>query len=182
MDSDTSLQFSLGQPGGECDDPFVIAPPSISPRPDPVALPAGQTVSDTIFISDVGAVVELELELDLDNGYMGDLWVELLHGEERRTLFIDLGSQECQAPNMTVKFTQDAVTGIQEVCPGGSTTPIVGDYRPNQSLEAFYGLDVNGIWELRITDQYFEDGGTLNGWTLIVNGGIAYAANGFAVK
>lgn len=47
--------------------------------------------------------------------------------------------------------------------PGQVATPLV----PEEALALFQGIDPNGTWTLRISDDTDEDGGMLNGWSLI---------------
>jgi autotransporter-associated beta strand protein len=88
------------------------------------------------------------IELSSDNGATGD----------------DYGT-DCADTARTV-FSDAATTSIT-----AATAPFVGTFRPEQPLAAFNGqngADVNGTWNLRLTDDAGGGVGTLRCWSLFL--------------
>lgn len=56
-------------------------------------------------------------------------------------------------------FISDAYSTPVDTCSG---TEWVGDFFPDQSFAAFTGVGIAGTWEIRASDDYINDGGTLD--------------------
>jgi subtilisin-like proprotein convertase family protein len=91
-----------------------------------------------------GFVIAISVDVTLYHTYIGDLIV---------TLF---------APN--------GASVILHNRSNGTTDNIIGNYPdsivPFQSLSAFNGLQVQGTWRLRVSDNAAIDLGNLNSWRL----------------
>jgi len=65
---------------------------------------------------------------------------------------------------MLISFDDEAVADYGSFpCPPVNN----GTYKPLSPLSAFDGENPNGIWTLVITDNYPEDGGSLNAWSIV---------------
>src|SRR5262249_52826238 len=70
-------------------------------------------------------------------------------------------------------FTDTVFDDAAAVPIGAGSPPFTGSYRPDGQLSAVDGGDAFGTWQLHVDDWPFGpflDDGTLNSWSLIVNG------------
>ncbi|MBX7102504.1 MAG: proprotein convertase P-domain-containing protein [Gemmataceae bacterium] len=65
-------------------------------------------------------------------------------------------------------FDDEAATGI-----AAGVAPFTGSFRPEGLLSDFDLSVANGLWTLEVTDDAFQDVGTLNSWSLTISGGEA---------
>jgi len=119
---------------------------------------ANTTSTSTITVSDNGTVVDVNvLALAGTHTYINDLFFDLSHAGTSRRLY----GPSCGRQN-NFSFSFDDSAGGTPPCP-----PIDGStYPPVQSLSSFNGQDASGAWQLRITDRYNGDGGSLTNWQL----------------
>ena len=118
-------------------------------------------VESTIDVTDTqGTIKHLSVRLDLLHTYTSDLVISLIGPDGREVSLID---RRGGSGNHFIDTTFDdaSTTLIAEAFP-----PYRGTFRPEQSLGAFDGLDPNGRWILKISDQEFLDGGWLRRWSL----------------
>lgn len=127
----------------------------------PVVLRDNGTTSSTIHIENVGAIVDLNVKLDISHTRDQDLDVFLIAPDGTRIeLFTDIGGTGDDFKGTVID--DDAILSITEGLP-----PFTGSYRSEQqSLLSFYGTDITGIWTLEITDDSIQEIGTLNSWSL----------------
>lgn len=76
-------------------------------------------------------------------------------------LFTYVGGTGNNFTNTTLD--DDAATSIT-----AGAAPFTGTFRPEGSLATFNGLNPNGTWALRITDDELILFGTLNSWSLTI--------------
>jgi subtilisin-like proprotein convertase family protein len=106
-----------------------------------VAIPDNDAegVISTIKVDETGAVRTLTIDLDIKHTYRGDLGVKLRHGGVSIPVFN--GGDQGQPWTNNVVLTAEVLSG-------------------------FDGADVNGDWELIVTDTGWFDKGTVNSWGL----------------
>jgi subtilisin-like proprotein convertase family protein len=115
--------------------------------------------TDTITSTDVGTIIDLNVTIDIDHTWIGDLDVFLTSPTGTQVeLFTDVG---LQGDYIDVLLDDDASATLPE-----TTTDISGSYHPEGSLADFIGEDIDGAWTLTVTDDQGGDEGILNGWGL----------------
>ena len=151
----------IGAPGtvvGSAGDMTVV------PIPDDD--PAG--VSTTITVTDTGAVQDMNVDLNIEHTWVGDLIVTLTSPANTTVTLIDrmgvpASTFGCSNNDLLVTLDDEAGAPIEDECTG---SPITGSFIPNEALSAFDGEEVNGDWILTISDNAGGDTGMLNAWTL----------------
>ena len=142
----------------------------------PVAITDNNTVTSTIDVSGLpqGAVIaDVDLVLDIDHTWIGDLTVEVENPDgvvgrywDRNCAFTD---------NLKVTFDDedpDCVNACAAYTVGNVLRPIacllplnVGDVN---FMDIFDGGSANGTWTLSVSDGAGGDQGTITGWSLII--------------
>ena len=104
-------------------------------------------ITSQISLSGLGVVAKPKINIDVNisHTYRGDLGVKLT-SPQGTTIQLKQGGSADDLDNLTGNF------------------PI--NFTPEQSLSAFDGENLDGIWTLTVSDLSNEDIGTLNSWTL----------------
>ena len=127
----------------------------------PVTIEAGPHLS-TLTITDSGAIIDLDVLINLEHTYAADNDVFLIAPDGTRVeLFTDVGGGGDNFVNTVLD--DEAASSI-----ASGAAPFTGSWRPEGSLAALDGVDINGPWTLEITDDFpFDvDNGVLLGWSL----------------
>ncbi len=119
--------------------------------------------TEQIVINETGTINDLNLHLDLDHTWIGDLVITLEHNGTTVTL-LDNG---CINDHVMATFDDQALVASDTLCQ--DSIALTGFVIPNESLSAFNGVDPNGLWILSITDNFTLDQGELNYWCIEVN-------------
>jgi len=130
--------------------------PMVIPDFDPTAAVSTITIADTAIVQDVNVVV------DIEHDYVGDLTLSLITPSGFPILLADRLGGAGQDYKRTL-FDDEAQTWILDGSP-----PFLGAYQPQQSLSGADGIPAAGDWQLRIVDSNQPDGGVLEFWTLIL--------------
>ena len=151
----------IGAPG-----PTVGSTGDMTVVPIPDDDPAG--VSTTITVADTGSVLDMNVDLDIEHTWVGDLIVTLESPMGTSVTLIDqmgvpASTFGCSNNDLLVTLDDEAGAPIEDECTG---SPITGSFIPNEALSAFDGEEVNGDWILTISDNAGGDTGMLNAWTL----------------
>ena len=122
-------------------------------------------ITSTLTVPNGGAIEGLEVELEIDHSFVGDLIVELQHSGG--TLVSLVNSPLCSGDNIDVILADDANLSIQNDCQN-DPDPAYPDerYSSDETLAGFNGLEVGGNWTLRVVDSAAEDTGVLRRWCL----------------
>ena len=160
-DVEAPMVSCIGTPG-----PAVGMTNDMTVVPIPDNDPAG--VSTTITVSDVGTVLDLNVDLDISHTWVGDLIVTLTSPDNTTVTLIDRmgipGSTfGCDENDLQITLDDEAGAPIETECSG---SPISGSFTPNDLLSAFDGETMEGDWILTISDNAGGDTGELNEWTL----------------
>jgi subtilisin-like proprotein convertase family protein len=115
-------------------------------------------VADHITITDVNAIIE-----SLIHTFDGDLRITLIHDATTVMLSNRNGSGGDNFIGTT--FDDAAATAI-----GSGAAPYSGSFIPDSPLSAFNGADAFGLWTLRVEDLAGIDVGSINAWSLDING------------
>jgi subtilisin-like proprotein convertase family protein/uncharacterized protein YvpB len=131
-------------------------------------------VSSIITIDDPRYINDLDVRLDINHSWIGDLVVNLTHQESGKTInLIDRpgfpeDSNACKLPNIVGILDDDISLPAENEC---STSPaaISGIYLPNQNLSSFDQESLTGNWVITIADLIQYDTGNLDGWCLFAS-------------
>lgn len=120
---------------------------------------APSTVSTSITVTQDLPISEIELALELDHTYLGDLVLSLTSPEGTRVL---LTSNTCgPLNNINAVFADD---GSALVCSGDPA--ISGTVKPLSSFSAFKGETTEGEWLLEVQDVASGDGGAVRDFSI----------------
>ncbi|MCY7276594.1 MAG: proprotein convertase P-domain-containing protein, partial [Phormidesmis sp. CAN_BIN44] len=95
-----------------------------------------------IQIADSAIVRDIQVALDIDHTYLGDLEVSLV------------------SPSGSVVMLQGRTLGRR------TKLQIIYSLQTTPTLRKFLGQPTQGRWQLRVADQIANDTGTLNWWKL----------------
>ena len=121
---------------------------------------AGITTSE-ITIADSGTIEDIDVRLNISHTRIRDLTAELIAPDGTTVTLFDRLSDSGADFNFTF-FDDVADTEITT-----ATAPFWGSFRPVESLNSLNGLEVNGTWQLRITDHNKGTIGTLDDWLIV---------------
>jgi subtilisin-like proprotein convertase family protein/uncharacterized protein YvpB len=131
--------------------------------------PAGSP--NTIIIDDPRFILDLDVRLDADHAWVGDLVFSLTHQEtgSSATLIdrpgIPKSENGCGEDNIGT-ILDDEITGpVKNKC-SNVAAAISGIYRPEESLSIFDGERITGAWTLTVSDHSQGDAGNMNEWCL----------------
>ena len=128
----------------------------------PVAIPSSGLIESTIFIPDGRTVTDVDVRLNIQHSYVGDLRITLVGPTGVNVQLVNRRGGSGQNFTGTI-INQQAGTPI-----ANGAAPFTGNYRPEQTLASFNNLPASGLWTLRIEDLRAGDAGTLLGWDLRV--------------
>jgi hypothetical protein len=148
--------------------------------PDPLcavvnqAIPdnSSQGISSTLPVMDFGEIDKLEVSLDIEHTWVGDIIVDLEHEPTGTTVRLvnrpgtDGGGFGCSGEDIKVILDDDAGPAIQDDCQSTSAFP-QERYRPANALSEFTQLTLAGDWILTVSDNADGDTGELLQWCLV---------------
>jgi hypothetical protein len=138
-------------------------------------------IADSINLTGTGisSIGDVTLTLDISGGWDSDFYAYLWHqtsgGTVMDVLFDRIGVTGANplglsAGGMDVTFSDAGSSGNIQSATGTAGVPLSGSYQPDQPLGAFDGMSGDGTWALFIADESSPDLGTLESWTLDING------------
>lgn len=126
----------------------------------PISIADNSTVTSAIFVGASGTVNDVNIGLDIEHTFTGDLTIILQSPIGTQVVLVaNRGGGGSDFTNTF--FDDEASTSITS---GGP--PFTGAFQPENFLSAFDGENVNGTWILGIIDGAGGDTGTLNSWFL----------------
>ncbi len=153
---------------------------------DPLEIPdldaAG--ISDSILVPDSFTIADVNVSLEIDHTWIGDLCVTLTApgGAPSVALVQRPGAEVlgdpchlenpfgCWSVNLSVILDDEGSGGpIEFLCGPDPELPTPGsppNYQPNEALSLFAGMDAAGEWTLTVSDNAGFDRGTLVRWSL----------------
>ena len=137
----------------------------------PVLIPDNNPdgVTRSLAIPDRAPILDLDLDLQIEHTWNGDLVVELMHGEIVSTV-IDRPGRDSSGhgfdnDGFDITLDDAAGTSIETYNSGGPK--VTGRFSPApNALSLFNGMDRAGTWTLRVSDHQALDRGRLLGWVL----------------
>ena len=127
-------------------------------------------IADTIVIPNGGQLTDLDVYLNIDHVWAGDIVARLKHetSDTQITLF-DPSNDNCEGDQSPITFDDEAAEAVVDACVNSNPAFAANRYRPNQALSAFDGATFAGAWTLDLSDVYpAADDGFLNEWCLQV--------------
>ena len=118
----------------------------------------GESLQNTIEISDLGVINSLTVNVDITHTYIQDLQVALFHPDLET--YAILWQRSCDDQD-TFEITFDD-NGSEIDC----TNLTTATYLPFEDLSVFNGMESEGDWLIFIRDGYTGDIGVLNDWSI----------------
>ena len=132
--------------------------------------PAGATVMADIL--ELASINSMTVSLVSNHTWPGDLIATLSHGGTDVILMDRPGFTGsgfgCDQDGVDVTFDDTSSTPVEGVC-NGTSPGIGGVVAPEQMLGAFIGDNLNGTWELNISDNAGQDTGNIQTWCMTVD-------------
>lgn len=128
------------------------------------ALPDLATTTSTLSLSQVvGSIDDLNVILNIDHTYDGDLEVRLVSPAGTRVRLLDrIGGAGDDF--VETKLDDEALVPISS-----GSAPFIGSFQPLEALSLLDQQDPNGIWTLEIVDHAAGDVGALLSWRLEIS-------------
>ncbi|HLO53691.1 MAG TPA: M36 family metallopeptidase, partial [Saprospiraceae bacterium] len=132
----------------------------------PVTIPTTvATITSTINLTGCGGTIsDINVKnLNITHSWVSDLVIRLTSPQGTTVTLIDNPCND--ENNILINFDDEALSA------GYPCPPIDnGNYIPFQSLSAFDGENFVGTWTLTVVDEFNQDGGSLNSWSLEICG------------
>jgi subtilisin-like proprotein convertase family protein len=140
-----------------------------------VEIPDTGSATATLNVSNNAVITDLNVQIELSHDAPSDLTAEIISPDGTVVeLFSSVPSVYSNGTLSTgsnisgATLDDEAAIAITDA-DNGAVPPFAGTYQPTGNLAAFDGENVNGQWQLRITDSNGNDrSGLLGQWTLIV--------------
>jgi len=132
----------------------------------PISSGAPSNVQSVIVATGMSGVLrDVNVMIDVDHSFTRDLRITLESPAGQSILLV---GEEGGSGNhfRNTAFDDAALENVQ-----GKNAPFTGIFRPEQSLSVLDGSQPNGTWILKVEDQAFQDGGSLNSWELTLETG-----------
>lgn len=140
--------------------------------PTPLAIPDGnlQGVSNTFTVPDNVSIADLDVAIEIDHPFIGDLRITLTHVTTNTiVVLVDRpGAGDCGGANISCTFDDNAARFASFVCSQHDPS-LGGGIIPDGFLGELTGQSLAGTWRLTVADQATRDVGTLVSWCLRAN-------------
>ena len=165
--------FTTGPINAACTVNIVF---SDAPAPDPLCAVVNMEIPDndppgissTLAVANGGTIEKLDVLLDIEHTWVGDLIIDLRHALSNTSVrLVDRpGDENCSGDNIQVTLDDQAGLSIQTDCQDDPAAFPEERYRPANPLSAFNGLSMVGDWILTVSDNAGADTGQLLRWCL----------------
>ncbi|WP_068264587.1 S8 family serine peptidase [Rubripirellula obstinata] len=118
------------------------------------------SVESSIEVSGVNEPTAIEVLVDIDHTFVGDLSLDLISPDGTSFRLASQVGESGNGFDGTV-FADDADVPIESGSP-----PFQGRFRPQDVINQALLGTINGDWRLRVSDDFGEDDGTLNQWSI----------------
>ncbi|KAI6655001.1 hypothetical protein LOD99_2290 [Oopsacas minuta] len=131
-------------------------------------------ITHNLYVNDSSSLTvgDLDIVVYIDHSWIGDITLELEHDGLRRTLVTQPGGALCSQDNLFhVVFDEEADVSLGKTSssPGVCAFRSQGVYQPEESLTAFSGSNINGVWTLHVIDDVpATHNGKLVGWGIVI--------------
>jgi subtilisin-like proprotein convertase family protein len=129
----------------------------------PKAIPDLSTIYDTIPVSYVGGIKDINVNVNIDHTRVSTLNLSLI-GPDGTTIDLssDNGGSGSNFTNTT--FDDEAMISIKN-----GIAPYTGSFKPEQPLSTYDVKEVTGNWILKVQDDAVSQVGTLQNWCITIN-------------
>ncbi len=129
-------------------------------------------VTDTLTVAATGALLDLDVSIEVGHSFVGDLAFTLVHQDTGTsvTLVDRPGSPPgagCSGDDLDVTLDDEAAQAVESQCVTPGPIAIDGTFTPNGVLAGFDSEDLAGDWDLTVADLGAGDSGILVEWCLI---------------
>jgi subtilisin-like proprotein convertase family protein/uncharacterized protein YvpB len=136
------------------------------PDNDPVGVNSQIIVDDPRFIQD------LDVQLDIDHGSIGDLSISLTHENSGKSILLasrpidPATGKRCRLNDFKGILDDEISASVQDQC-AASPAAISGIYIPFQPLNSFDQEEIAGTWDLNVADNNPDYTGRIKAWCLV---------------
>ena len=131
-------------------------------------------VEDSINVSGLGNVGNLDVTLQITHTWVGDITAVLTHEDTTtQALLIDrpgipVSACGCSGDDIDVVLSDSGTSSVEDECDTINIPAIGGTLTPSpDALSVFAGEDANGDWTMTVADGFAaSDSGTFNAWCL----------------
>jgi Ca2+-binding RTX toxin-like protein len=116
------------------------------------------------------AIADVNLRLEVDHSWVGDLTVTLTHVETGTSVVVldrpgvPATGTGCNGDGIDAVLDDEALLLAETQC--GDDPALSGRLKPNNPLSAFDGEKMGGTWRVTVVDGYAGDTGSLKGYTI----------------
>ncbi len=138
-------------------------PVAISPDGDEII------IISTLSISNDATVSNLEVTVEIDHTFVGDLTALLTSPSGTTVLLFANAGDFCPGENLLLTFSDQAgqtSDDLNEACDFFSNPTLEGTFQPVEPLAIFSGESAEGVWVLEVEDNADADGGALVAWSI----------------
>ncbi len=151
--------------------------------PIPISPNQVNTVSSVINVGDDFNLENVKCNLFIQHTWLGDLSAELTSPTTSSILLFDQPGVPdsqfgCDGNDVLATFDDDAPNSafdFENTCEASIPT-ILGNFQPIDPLSTFNGENSFGIWTLTVHDDFAEDGGAINSWSIELCGSVVLPA------
>ena len=125
-------------------------------------------ITSELSVAQAGVINDIDIMLNINHGWVGDLIVELRHLETGTSVILidqinGVGGVTCGASNFNILLDDTGAGGpIESTCVDDLVSP--PGYQPSNALGQFIGEEMAGTWRLRVIDNESFVVGTLRNW------------------
>ncbi len=134
----------------------------------PVAIPDNSSTTSTLNFSVTGTITDANLQFTITHAWDSDVVVSLTSPAAPIQLLVqNCGGSADNFTNTVIDEDAGAMT-----CAGGTGPPFTGSFQSPAAgtMNAFDGTASNGIWTLTVGDDSAIITGTLQSWSLTLDG------------
>ena len=137
-------------------------------------------MQDVLQVSTPGLIWDLNLALDIEHEWAGDIVVELSHLDSGKTVRLvdrpgDPAQRDgCNKPNIFAILDDEMTLPVENEClnsapltPSGVMLAISGMFTPDEPLNLFDNDQIAGSWQLTVSDNDEFNDGALANWCLL---------------
>ena len=130
-------------------------------------------VTDNLVLPDLGLIADVNLSIDANHTWVGDLIFTLQH-DATTVIAVDrpgvpASTFGCSSDNVGILLDDEGVDGPVESQCSGTSPALFGSPTPNNPLSAFDAVSTALTWTLSVEDMVAGDTGTLNQWCIYLN-------------
>lgn len=130
-----------------------------------------QGLIDSITISNSGYIGDIDIRVDINHTWVGDLRINLTHEETGKSItLIDrpgfpAENSGCREDNIMTILDDEITLPVDPEC-ASFPAAISGTFLPENSLTTFDNDQIAGNWLLTVTDKIPHDTGNINQWCM----------------